>query len=281
MGQVETKLQFVSDLHLEFYQDDEFQKDGKFDISKFATPCAEYLAILGDLSYPTSPNFEQFLETASQLYKKVFYVAGNHEYYIGDNPSMPTMSTVNANIEFICSNFANVYYLNNEEHLLNENTVILGTTLWSHIPDQKQRIVKDSIKDYTNIFVDEKHYKTGLTCKISNQLHTEAVLWLTEKLKKHQNKKVIILSHHMPSFKMISPQYKDSDINCAFATDLDYLMWKNNNIKFWLCGHTHSTMKVKINKCICMTNPIGYPSRCLTEYKYENDQYDKALFITI
>jgi hypothetical protein len=82
-----------------------------------------------------------------------------------------------------------------------------------------------------------------------------------------------VLSHHLPTFHLISPKYKNSYYNNAFASNLDYLMQNHNNINYWLCGHTHSSMHCIINNCQCMTNPHGYPG--------ENSSFDKQKTISI
>jgi len=254
-------MQFLSDVHLEFI------KSENINLSDFLDPVSDYLAIVGDLGYPHSPLFEQFLIEASKVYKKVFYVSGNHEYYCCKNSENPTMVDIDTKIESICAKLPNVFYLNNKEYVLDNNTVILGTTLWSHIPISKERIIKNCINDYKYIYVNEKHYKTNVTCKFISSLHDQAVTFLKDKLEEHKDKKIIVLSHHLPSFEMVAEQYKDEPTNYAFATGLDELMEENDNIIGWLCGHTHTTMTAQINNCLCMTNPMGYNG--------ENEQYDK------
>lgn len=263
------KIQFTSDNHLEFHKG--------INILDFVTPCAPNLAILGDLGYPQLDNFKDFISQASQNYIKVFFFPGNHEYYQRKNDQSPTpllsMEEIDDLMIEICNCFDNVYYLNNEEHLLTENVVILGTTLWTDIPESHQYKMKQSMNDYNYIFVKEQHYKTGITPKQTTELHKNNVQWLKNKLEEHKDKQIIIMTHHMPSFQMIHEKYKGSDINYGFASNLDYLMEQNDNIKFWLCGHTHFNVQTKINNCECIANPYGYPG--------ENKQYDKKKFIDI
>lgn len=243
---MQRRIQFISDLHLEFYKQEIILTD-------FVTPCAPNLAILGDLGYPSNDNFTSFLRQASDNYQKIFFISGNHEFYNS------IMNETNNEIIRICKTFSNVYYLDNDEHVLDDNTVILGTTLWTDIPISKRSKVKNSLNDYLKIFVQEQHYRTNITPEFTTTLHHTAVKWLENKINKYYNKEIIILTHHLPSFKLIHSKYEGKDINYAFASDLDYLMENNGNIKYWLCGHTHDCMKIKINNCICITNPLGYP----------------------
>lgn len=167
------------------------------------------------------------------------------------------MDEIDIKMRDICNTFDNIYYMNNDEFLLDSNCVLLGTSLWSDIPISHQNSIKTQINDYNKIYIKES-YNTTITPKWISELHQTNVEWITNKLEVHKDKQVIILTHHLPTFKMIHPMYKGSDINYAFCSDLDYLMEKNDNIKFWLCGHTHFNIETIINNCECITNPYGY-----------------------
>ena len=259
-------IQFISDIHLEFYKKE-------LDISEFIHPCADYLAILGDLGYPESEIFKTFLAQVSKQYKKVFYVSGNHEFYTCNNPSVPTMDELNNKMKRVCNRFDNVHYLNNEEYILSDTIVLLGTTLWTNIPKSEGRRIKHAINDYKYIFVKENHYKTNVSPETITTLHHQSVEWLSKKCTNHQDKTIIVLSHHLPTFHLISPAYRYYSNNTAFASNLDYLMQKHDHINYWLCGHTHSSMQCIIHNCHCMTNPHGYPG--------ENSNYDKRKIICV
>jgi len=205
------KIQFTSDIHLEFYA------NKPINVLDVVTPCAPYLAIVGDLGYPTMNNFKEFLSQASKLYTKIFYVLGNHEYYQGNAENMQTYHEINLKAQETCNEFENIYCLNNGEHQLSDDVVILGSTLWTDIPNNEQYKIKQVMNDYRQIFVNEQHYKTNITPKFTSDLCKDNVTWLTEQLEKHKNKNVIILTHHLPSFQMIVEKYKKSDYNCAFA----------------------------------------------------------------
>jgi metallophosphoesterase superfamily enzyme len=67
---MEKTLAVLSDIHLEF-------------APHFALgdPIATWLALVGDLGYPGSPQYSSLLKQAAQTYEQVFVVAGNHEFY--------------------------------------------------------------------------------------------------------------------------------------------------------------------------------------------------------
>jgi hypothetical protein len=69
-------------------------------------------------------------------------------------------------------------------------------------------------------------------------------------------KKVIVMSHHMPSYELIDTLYISKQyamINCAFASDVSIA--DDSRIVAWVYGHTHKSYQN--GKFYC--NPIGYP----------------------
>jgi len=230
-------LQITSDLHLEFVND--------VSLSTYLTPSAPALAILGDLGWPTKPNFKQFLKQASHAYEYVFYVAGNHEYYCG----LP-MHDVNDQINTTVSEFDNVYYLNNDGIIIQNHITLLGTTLWTKIPHMKLNNVSNDFN-----YIKIKHDTiVPITSHDINLLHNQSIDFIAKHTK---NQKTIVLSHHLPSHQLIAPRYKYYKHPYLFASHLDDLI-KNHAIQWWCCGHTHATMQVMIGDCHCVTNPYGY-----------------------
>ena len=102
-------------------------------------------------------------------------------------------------------------------------------------------------------------------------MHIKNLEWLIEQLNKFNNKQIIVLTHHTPSYKAIYNRYIGFPANCAFANRLDYLLEKYLNIKYWFYGHTHCSKKFQIYKTICASNPRGYKQN----QSYENNDYDK------
>ena len=223
-------LQFLSDVHLEYK-------------NKIPTihPKATYLALLGDIGNPFRKNYKIFLGQASDKFEKTFIISGNHEYW-----NTTSISDTDNKISQIAENFPNVYYLNNNSHLINDY-MILGTTLWTNI------INKNRLGDNTKIIYDKKL----LTDNNINTLHNNSVKWLKDQISKHKN--IIVLTHHLPSFKLIIPRFHKPryiNVHDRFASDLDYLITKP--VVAWLCGHSHCQTDTYINGIYCGINAVGY-----------------------
>lgn len=71
------KIQYASDLHLEFGENSKWLKDNPLIPSADILVLAGDIGYLGDAIYRTHP----FWDWASQNYKQVIVVPGNHELY--------------------------------------------------------------------------------------------------------------------------------------------------------------------------------------------------------
>ena len=224
------KFQYISDLHLEF--------GNKVKLEKLA----DYLILAGDICKLKYKNvFYNFIKEVSEEFKLVFFVTGNHEYYNSD------ISSVNSLIEEIFNEFENVIFLNNKIYEFSDSEVVIfGTTLWTHIPEEKTKIIKKKMNDY--------FYIKNFTPKDSTKLFNKNYTFIKETIKNYSNKKLIFVSHHLPQMYLIDKEYQGSDINYAFASDIPEL--DNSCVVACVYGHTH-TNSIQ-GKYYC--NPLGYPN---------------------
>lgn len=252
------KIQIISDLHLELYSDPQF----KDFIDKTD---ASILALTGDIGIPYLPSYENFLKVCSERYELVFIITGNHEYYQSKNDNEKwSMEMTDNEIEKIVAKFENIKFLNNKHYELNDEYVLLGTTLWSSISGEHNCFVAENcINDYKTIYYSDKNDLKLVTPEYTNSLYEKNVKWLKENLAKYNSRKIIVMSHHLPSHKMITPKFIGSPTNCCFASNLDDLI--SPNIKYWLCGHTHDNVDIMINNCRCIVNPSGYKYKNVNE----------------
>ena len=249
------KVQYLSDVHLEF-----MSKPPKIKVM------AEVLCLAGDIGYPFSGIYREFLIKMNTDFKKVFLIAGNHEYYNIDKYGAHTMEIINSMIQSIIVNhkLTNVTFLNNTWEEYN-NVLFVGTTLWSKIPSA-------NINDIC-LMNDFKQIE-GLTYDTYNLLHYKSCSFIADTLAsiekgdvyKNPNKKIVMMTHHLPSFNLIDEKHAYSDTNCFYASKCDQFF--TAPIKAWIYGHTHTPNKTLINNIQFVCNPKGYPSEN-TSVKYE------------
>ncbi|AYV82634.1 MAG: metallophosphatase [Hyperionvirus sp.] len=254
------EIQVISDIHLEFLEEFRFE-----DIVKVSAP---YLAICGDLGVPYLEGYDKFLSECSGAFKEVFLIAGNHEYYQWKRKSGETYSMIEVDEEIgeIVGKYKNVHFLNNECFIIGD-VAILGSTLWSEIGKENYFNAEMCMNDYKYIYVSRK---APVSAKFISEKFKGNCEWLKGAIEKLGDKKIVVMTHHLPSFRLIHERFKGSKLNCCFASDLEHLM---KGVTVWLAGHTHVSFNVKISETSCVVNPKGYFG--------ENPDYDSGLVIKV
>ncbi|QGR54068.1 metallophosphatase [Moumouvirus maliensis] len=255
-------LRYASDLHLEYF--DNIYKPKIMELWNFNT-CEKdeyYLALVGDIGNPYQKNLELFLEKVSSKYSLVFYVPGNHEYYNLDKKNSRDIEKMKKKLRKICYKFHNIVFMDNESYDL-EDIKFIGSTLWSHIPDEKNLEINKSINDYHLI---KKYNIDGelekINCDDTNKWNKESIDFIKQELK-NTNKPCIILTHHAPLFSdpeknhfTADPIYINSPNNFAFHNDLSEII--THPIILWIYGHTHYSGIFHYNNVSICTNQLGY-----------------------
>jgi predicted phosphodiesterase len=247
---ISMNIQYVSDIHLEFHDK---KNRGQIQADMFVKPSgAPYLALCGDIGIPELPAYKTFLEWCSPRWKKVFLVAGNHEYYHYRLNEQFTMDQKKEHIRTICADLPNVHFLDRSVHKLEEEGIdVLGCTLWSHIPEEKKQTALMYMNDFRQMEITVERF---------NELHQADRAWLLTQLKRceTEGKKALVLTHYLPSFQLIAEKYKGHSLNCCFASDSeDLVQWPACG---WICGHSHTGVRKVINGVPCALNPHGYPA---------------------
>lgn len=235
-------LQFVSDLHLEY----------SYKVPKIIAK-QNNLALLGDIGNPRMKNYNNFLKYLSPQFDNIFLIAGNHEYWNLNYKIKYDKKQVDDLIEDICINYNNIKYMNNKSITI-DNVHIIGNTLWSNIPNNKILEAQWKMGDCYNIYVDNKNI---LPYQI-NKFHKECVEYIENEININQDKKIIILSHHCPSYKYLTKKHRNYINNYAFVSNLDHLI--ERPVYAWLAGHTHRNIHKIINNVVCSINCNNYNS---------------------
>ncbi len=242
-----TKLQILSDLHGYLPK---ISKD------------ADMLIFAGDVATTPGKVHEMFTNVrSSNEQAPIIYVLGNHEYYDNIFPDS------RKGYKHAVKKINNAFLLENEEIVINTIS-ILGCTLWTDY--DSQRCVAQAVfglNDFDLITAVEGNKFRKVMPEDFINAHFESRKWLEKKLKKNKKNgiKTIVVTHHMPSFSLISSQFKGSPLNGAFAVDLDNLIAEYEPM-LWVYGHTHSFKDVNLGNTRCVCNAYGYRGE-QTHYK--------------
>ena len=234
------KIQYCSDLHLEFPLNKEFITLNPL------IPEGDILILAGDIvpfKYLAQAN--DFFHFCSSNFKETYWIAGNHEYYYG---------ILDGRVgEFKEEIVKNVFLVNNYT-LEKENFRIVFSTLWSKISDRRAPYIQKGMYDYHVIEDNNKLFTT----KRCNELFEENFHYIKNAVEKDNVKQNIVVTHHVPTFQHYPEEYLDSVINEGFATNLDSFI-EGAAIHSWIFGHHHRNVpEFEIGGTRLLTNQLGY-----------------------
>ena len=170
----------------------------------------------------------------------------------------------NEQIERLCSQKKNLVFLNPGVVEINGVRVV-GATLWSHVSENAKQAVREYMQDYELIWkMKPGSFKPcHLTVEDTNKLHSRDLRFICENVDeaKKNGQKMIVLTHHTPTFSGTSHQrYQGTITSAAFSTNLEHLL--KPPIVCWMYGHTHYNNKKKVGEGVFLcSNQKGYIER--------------------
>jgi predicted phosphodiesterase len=251
----------VSDIHNEF--------------SLFNLPATEVddkavLVLAGDIAVAKrgETTLAPFLDAVAHRYIAVVYIPGNHEYY-NDGSLLRTDDKLRA----ICERYPNVHYMNRKSMLI-EGVRFIGATLWTDFHKGDPLVIMtahESMNDYecirTGSFAEP--YRRAIRPVDIIGLNLDHRHFITHELKeaKLAGEKVVVFTHHSPSFMSRSPNIKPGPLDYAYYNDcgLEELMLDYEPL-VWIHGHSHFPVDYMIGNTRVVSNPRGY------SYHKDNDE---------
>ena len=233
------RIELFSDIHLEF---------GDYTV----TPAddVDVCVVAGDLH--VGLRGAPFLQHLCELYPRVLYVLGNHEFY-GDE--LPLLYDAWRD-EPMPDNFT---LLQNDYEVFGP-VVIAGATMWT-----------DQVTDYAMWYLNDRKQIYGFQQNFKNE-HEKTRKFFRKVIHKFENKTKVIVTHHMPIQKCISDRFKHSPMNTAFvAGDMQEI---GDAVDYWLYGHTHDEADFYHNKTRYVCNPRGYIGHEFQALHYEGKVID-------
>lgn len=246
-------IRLFSDLHL----------DGR--VYRFTPQAHDPLAVLvlaGDMG-----GFRQdatFIAAAASQFKYVLFVAGNHEFYGGD------YDIVKKFWHGVDDDIDNFFFMDNRVKVV-DNVRFLGTTLWTDMDRGNPLAAMDVQRALNDYYVISYRHRT-LRVADTVAFYNEAMRFLNKELVIPFKGETVVISHHTPSWSLVTDVHRTSGVNAGFHSNSDHLMFAYK-IDYWLYGHTHVTLSRKINDTHVISNQRGYAG--------EDSGFDDAFWLDI
>lgn len=207
----------------------------------------DVLIIAGDVAYlsdRTIPNI-RFWKWASDNFRQVLMVAGNHEFYNNED-------VVKRGASWQFKIKPNVGYYHNMVVRIDNADFILST-LWSHIPPVDELAIQSGMNDYRQILY--KGHRL-LPQNINDEFELN-LSFIKKAVSESEAEKIVVVTHHLPTYDAIEDKYRGDILNAAFATEIgDFIA--DSRISLWIYGHAHHRTNFYIGNTHLISNPLGY-----------------------
>ena len=236
------RIQYSSDLHLEFGENSRFLKENPLIVS------GDILVLAGDIGYLGDDNYSRhpFWNWASQNYRHVYVVPGNHELY-----KFFDINQLESGLVLDIRDNVSCHY--NDVIHLDGNTDLILSTLWSRIELKDAYAVEHGVSDFRRILNGDEL----IDWVRFNEEHEKCVEFIRRSVEDSSANKIIVATHHVPSFGLMSHEFEGSKINGAFTSELkEYIL--QSKIDCWIYGHSHRNIDKEIGRTLCVSNQLGY-----------------------
>lgn len=266
------KIDYISDLHLDFH----IRHDGNYEKWENKTHLflekllpdtkGEVLIIAGDISHYNIQS-KWCLDYFSKEYEKVFFVLGNHDYYLISHGQRDKYKKKSKEREYelmgLILHLTNVTLLNNYDVFEYGGVTIAGSTNWYPLTEFKD-------VNFFNTVSNDSRLINGMD--IGNENYKEGLYY--EKLLD-----VDILVTHVPSI-LINSHHKYGSSSC-YLNELKQIKAKHN-----IFGHCHEQSVYDKAGIKFYINALGYPNEWLNhmnplEYSKEERNHFASKWNTI
>jgi|CXWL01.1.fsa_nt_gi predicted phosphodiesterase len=228
------RLQYLSDLHLEFHAD-----DGASFVASLDAAGVDVLILAGDIAVAEQigPALARFC--AHYADAMVVYVHGNHEFY------GTTRDQVVAMTRAACERHPNLRWLDGDVTEIC-GTRFLGAPLWFPDPGPA-RAPKMAMNDF--------HAIQGFENWVYNE-NARTIRFFEQHLRAGD----VVVTHHLPAQACVAAPWKGSSLNAFFVCDLERLI-RLRRPRLWVHGHTHESVDLVVGHTRIVCNPFGYVPR--------------------
>ena len=245
------------------------------------------LVVSGNHEYYTSTKRQRTMEETDQQISRICEATGAQHLTVGKAFDVPN-DISDKNHDITDNNY------DSSDNNYDSGYRFVGCTLWSEVDRSAENIMNDYSNIYLNfgvpgivrqrrmegvmgprdfmrpknLYVREGTKSLRYTDVLNlHNTHRDYIIQEINKARE-ENKKVIIVTHHAPSYRMVlSDMSVDiSDHDKCYGTNLEHLF--NDPVVAWISGHTHDSKNIAVNNIPSVSNCYGYPIQKFTDTKF-------------
>lgn len=226
------------------------------------------LLLAGDIAVGKRPStYVEFLTRAVRDFRRVVYIPGNHEYYGGSFAI--TWERMKEKLADAIGDDVDRLDMINDESVIVDNVAIVGATLWADFDRQNPSVMAHAASGMNDYRViqrgrDGEPYSGKLRPQDTLNAHLNSREFIFREVEKHKlgGYKVLVMTHHGPSWNSVAEAFVGSPLNGAYVTEFGYqlldLTDRGLAPDVWVHGHVHSSFDYTIGDTRVLTNPRGY-----------------------
>ena len=134
-----------------------------------------------------------------------------------------------------------------------DDTDFILSTLWSHIPPTHEYVVSHGLNDFYLTQYDGHR----LTVEDFNMMHQYCLSFIKKSIAESTAKHIVVVTHHLPTLKVVADRHLGSDLNPGFSTELGNFI-ADSRIDVWIYGHSHTNIDTVISNTRIVSNQLGY-----------------------
>jgi hypothetical protein len=258
-------ITIISDIHEDINRD--------YDFSSLYDE--EFVVVAGDIS--GSP--VAVTNWVTKNIKRGVFIEGNHLGYTESGIlELDCKEGANRYLKYTFDCSDSVKFLENTTYEV-DDVIFAGCTLYTdfnlyNTPVMSMRLAQQGMNDYNYVHCEYEDRIVKIFPDRLLEWHKKSVEFLDKTCEENKDKKIIVVTHHCPSERSIHANYlscRSSGINPAYASNLEWLMEKHDNLKLWVHGHVHSDFDYEVHGTRVICHPFGYYNDLNRDWsKYEN-----------
>lgn len=240
-----TKVGIITDIHIDGPDDEKTLGLAKF----IENLDADYLIISGDLISKNQKSFDVLFSTIRNAnpYLKVFFVKGNHDYWIYDQFDKDSLSVIISRQEEVFKKYPNVHYLENNM-FEDEDMEIYGYDGWylhSNPPTKDKDLMpmQAGLGELTPF-------------QYLQRKEQQAVQYIFDELEKRKDSKKtkIVVTHFNPF-----PQGEKAHLyENMCGNDRIFNLIIDEGVDYMIFGHSHHAIEKKVKGCTIINVGADY-----------------------